>query len=111
MKNSQKIIILIIGLQVHICKPQWSRYRHNNRLALRLVDWQDFTPVANASINLVDVPMNEDEMAINHDFADEVELALVEAGICYMHHREVAPRGAHCNFKIVRLCKLPNSLP
>lgn len=89
--------------------PRWARYR-NGRLALELIDAKTSEPIARASVNLVDAQMASDEMALNHDFADLVEPALVKECLITAHHRKTRPVGSFVTFKICRVIGAPQGV-
>lgn len=64
------------------CAVNFARYADNNRVAIQLVDAEDGGPVAMATLNLPDVPMAEDEVAIK-DYSENTGMAqaLINAGI------------------------------
>jgi hypothetical protein len=92
----------VIKFQHYDCDLQRSTYA-NGRVALQLRDANDGQPIVRATINLADTEMDADEAAINHDFAQEIEGALVQAGVIAPHHRTVRPRGSWVDFRICRL--------
>lgn len=63
------------------CTLQWARYG-NGRVALRLVDAETGEPMAVASVNVPEVALEDDEMALK-DYAENEGLFddLVHAGI------------------------------
>lgn len=88
---------------------QWARYG-NGRLALQLMDAETGEPLYRVSTNLVDVQMASDEMALNNDFADSVESALVNEGLIASHHRKAKPAGSFVAFKICRVIGAPHGV-
>lgn len=63
------------------CTLQWARYG-NGRVALRLIDAQTGEPLATASVNVPEIALDEDEIALK-DYAENAGLFddLVQAGI------------------------------
>ncbi|MEW7987684.1 MAG: hypothetical protein AB2777_20700 [Candidatus Thiodiazotropha endolucinida] len=82
------------------CILSWKSYG-NGRPALELLHAETGEPIARASINLVNEPMADDEIAINHDFRDELLSCLTQAEIIYPPHRYVTPPGSFVEFAIV----------
>jgi hypothetical protein len=85
---SEQIVNVSLNGIPYRCDVHWHRYM-NDRLALILLDSQTGEPVAKATVNLDGHPMADDEIAISNDFAEEVERALVAAGIVAKHHRTI----------------------
>lgn len=102
------MIAINISGTTYETNPVWARYS-NGRIALELIDAETAEPIIRVSINLVDEPMEADEMAINHDFADVVEDTLVAAGLIEACHRTVKPRGSWVDFRICRVIGGPQS--
>ena len=64
------------------CKPVLHRYADNGRLALRLVDAADNSPIATASVNFPEASIPEGYIAIKNWSENEGILeSLMEAGI------------------------------
>jgi len=64
------------------CKIKISRYGVNDRLALQLNDFTNGEVVAEASINLSDFPLGENEIAIkNHSENEGILQVLVDSKI------------------------------
>lgn len=64
------------------CYVVFTRYRDNDRIAILLKDTSDSEPVATATINLPDVPLENDEVIIK-DYSENEGMVecLAEAGI------------------------------
>jgi hypothetical protein len=83
------------------CVAVFEKYR-NGRTAIQLMDAEDGSPIATATVNLPDFPLAEDRVAIKDYSENEGMLdALVEAGI-------VEELGLHAEtgFVTVPICKL-----
>lgn len=104
MKNPNTKTIEFSG---YTCRIMWGKYG-NGRLALQLLDDEDWSPVAVASVNLPDVYMAPDEMAVKDWSENEGMLdALMEAGIVEKPHAMV-PTG----FVMAPICKIkPEHVP
>jgi hypothetical protein len=64
-----------------VCVVQKSQYG-NGRVALKLVDAEDGSPIATATVNLPDAPLGKNQVAIEDWSENEGMLAaLIEAGI------------------------------
>lgn len=89
-----------------LCYVQLAKYG-NGRTAIQLMDYDDASPVATASVNLPDVEMADDEVAIKDWSENEGMLsALLDAGI-------VAPpvRLELSGFVVVPICKFLGETP
>lgn len=61
---------------------KFEKYQINNRLAIDLVDLKTGEPYAGASVNLPEIPLNSNEIAIKNYAENEgIDIALIEAGI------------------------------
>ncbi len=85
------------------CALQFSRYMDNDRIAIVLNDANTAEPIAVGTVNLVDAPLKHDEVALNHDFAEEMEEALIDAEVIMPSHRSVHPTTSWVPFRIVKL--------
>lgn len=64
-----------------ICRVRQGQY-DNGRVALQLIDAEDGSPIAKATVNLPDVPLADDEVAIKDYSENEgMKASLIEAGI------------------------------
>lgn len=64
------------------CAVEFCRYMDNDRPAIQLVDGETWEPIATATVNLPDVEMEEDEVAVKTYSENEGMLeALLEAGV------------------------------
>lgn len=99
------MISVKLGTQVWLCNIQWGCFS-NGRIAFELIDAIG-EPVTRVTVNLVDEAMADDEIALNHDYADDLEASLVAAGIIAPHHRLVRPHGSWVDFRICKLLVQP----
>lgn len=86
------------------CFHQWVNY-FNGRVGLRLFDENTGEPMAAVSINLPDIELDEDEMAINHDIGFSTVQACIGAGLLAIPHREALPSGSFVKFSICRVLR------
>jgi hypothetical protein len=100
------MISVKLGSQVWLCNMDWGVYS-NGRFAMVLIDAIGGEPVGRATVNLVDEDLAADEIALNHDFADDLEASLVAAGVIAPHHRLVRPDGSWVDFRICKLLVTP----
>ena len=86
-----------------LCDVRFRRYAEGNRLAILLVDHQDQTPVAVATVNVPDVRLEADEVLIKN-FAENEGMvdALVAAGIL-VDTGEKVESGLWVEFPVCRL--------
>ena len=71
--------VLFLGYE---CIVTFGKYRENDRVAIQLMDIEDGGLVATASVNLVNEPLKENEVAIkNYGENEGMLIALVKAGI------------------------------
>jgi len=84
------------------CEVKVAKYQTNNRTAIELVDAEDGEPVAMASLNLPNEPMNKNEVAIKDYSENEGMLrCLVRAEIVSEPLRIV-----QSGFVSIPICKL-----
>ena len=73
--------MIVVSFSDYKCIVQYAKY-FNGRMAIQLIDFDDGSPIATASVNLPDVHMETDEIAIKDYNENKGVLdALVEAGI------------------------------
>ena len=64
------------------CIVQFSKYTQNNRIAISLIDAEDGEPIAKATLNLNEIPLEKNEIIIkNYSENEGIYDCLVEAGI------------------------------
>lgn len=71
-----------VEFQGFTCKVQIEEYQNNGRKAITLIDVEDYSPVATATINMPDVHLGPNEVIVkNYSENDGMLQALVDAGI------------------------------
>ena len=72
----------LVRFQRWDCLAILHRYQNNNRPAIQLIDRNDHSPIATASINIPQASLAENEVLIK-DYAENVGMlqALIDAGI------------------------------
>jgi hypothetical protein len=76
----------------------------NDRIAIQLLDAEDNSPIATASINLPDIELEKDEVIIKDYSENEGILqVLLDAGIL-----EKTGKSVNVGFVNVKICKLIN---
>lgn len=87
----------------YICKVAIMKY-DNDRIAIQLLDAEDNSPIATASINLPEVKLEKDEVIIKDYSENEGILqVLLDAGIL-----EKTGKSVNVGFVNVKICKLIN---
>lgn len=83
-------------------KVEWRTYS-NGRPALVLEDAETKEPLGRVSVNLPDEHMDDDEIALDHDFASVLEPILVKAGVLAPHHRVTKRKSTWVRFRVCRI--------
>ena len=72
------------------CEIQFAKYS-NGRTAIMLIDSEDGSPIAKATVNIPEVPLSENEVIIK-DYAENIGMleTLVNAGVVEDTRKKVA---------------------
>lgn len=76
------------------CTVVAATYTNNDRWAILLIDSEDHTPIATASVNLPDVPLEDNQILIKTWSENEgIELCLMDAGVITENPLGYVPTG------------------
>jgi len=89
------------------CRLKFHRYADSMRLAIQLIDVVDYSPVAMATVNMPEVPLQDGQVIIK-DYSENQGMlsALQLAGIV-----EPTGRFAQSSFIVAPICRLLVSAP
>jgi non-homologous end joining protein Ku len=87
---SLKLFIMKVKFKDWSCVVEKHKYTSTNGIALRLVDAEDGSPVATATICIPEIPIKSDEVIIkNYSENDGMVVALVRAKIIDHPHQTI----------------------